>query len=185
MLRKIASLIVFLALLASSSALAQSTQVSAGGFTREVCSTLTVTASSAYTTGNEVGGLITLSPAYRAIAQGAPDNGGIVQSIRLTSKSVQTATFNAYQFISNPSATTWTDKTAPSINASDVTKVRPPVTLSIASSGLGTNTVYGTDAIARAHVAASQSDYWVLTVTGTPTFTSTSDLQFCVTYLLD
>jgi hypothetical protein len=184
MIRVIAGLI--LAFIASvSPALAQSTQVSAGGFTREACSNLTVTASSAYTTGNEVGALITLTTAFRALTQGAPDYGGIIQSIRLTSKSVQTATFNAYQFISNPSNSTWTDKTAPAINALDVTKVRIPIVMSTAYSGLGTHTVYGADLIGRAHVGASQADYWVLTVTGTPTFTAASDLQFCVTYLLD
>lgn len=158
-----------------------------GGLTVEACTgaSFLVTASSAYTANNEVGPLIALVPSFRGTGTAAPDPGGIVQSVRLNFKDAQTATFKAYQFIANPSATTWTDKTAPSINAADVFKVRPPLTLSTADSGLGTHTTYGQDAIARGHVAAGSTDYWVLTTTGTPTFGSTTDVQFCVTYLVD
>lgn len=156
-----------------------------GGLTVEACQTLTVTASSAYTANNEVGGLISLVPTFRGTGTAAPDPGGVVQSIRLDFKDTQTATFKAYEFSSNPSASTWTDKTAPAINAADPFKVLPPITLSTADSGLGTHTVYGSDAVARAHVASSSTDYWVLVTTGTPTFGSTSDVQFCATYLVD
>jgi len=180
----IAAILLFFGL--ATAALAQvGPPQTVGGMTREVCQTLTVTASSAYTANNEVGGLIALNPAFRSSAQGAPDQGGITQSIRLTSKSAQTATFKAYQFSGNPSASTWTDKTAPAITSADIQKVLPPLTLSTADSSLGTMTVYGADAIARAHISAAQIDYWILTTTGTPTFTATSDLQFCATYLLD
>ena len=156
-----------------------------GGMTIEACAVPVITASSAYTANNEVGPLITLTPTFRGTGTGAPDAGGIVQSIRLDFKDAQTTTFKAYEFSSNPSASTWTDKSGPSINAADVFKVLPPITLSVSDSGLGTHTVYGADQLARAHVASGASDYWVLVTTGTPTFGSTTDAQFCVTYLVD
>lgn len=156
-----------------------------GGFTHEVCVSSgsvnwpAVTASSAYSANNEVGGLITF-PAAWLNAQS-----GIIQSIRLNFADAQTAGFKAYQFASNPSATTWTDKTGPSINAADVNKVRPPISLTSNDSGLGTHTVYGADAIARAHSSPTTTDYWLLVTTGTPTFGSTTDAQLCVTYMQD
>lgn len=173
--------------LAPASAFAQvGAIVTTGSMTREACQTLTVTASSAYAAGNQVGQKITLNPVWRSAEQGAPDQGGIVQSLRLTSKSVQTATFKAYQFQTNPTASTWTDKTTPSITGADIQKVHPPLTLSTADSSLGTMTVYGLDGIGRITTgAANQTDYWILITTGTPTFTTASDLQFCVTYLVD
>ena len=156
-----------------------------GGLTREACVVPTVTSGSAYASGNSMGGLLQLNPAWRTSIQGAPDSGGIVQSIRVSFKDVQTAAFKVYQFTANPSNTTWTDKVTPAINAADVFTVRPPISLATGDSGLGTMTVYGSDAVARAHVGSGTIDYWVVVTTGTPTLATTTDMQFCVTYLLD
>lgn len=175
----------FIALLLTCTTASAQGVSTVGGLTVEACATLVVTASSAYTANNEVGGLISLKPTFRATGSGVPDSGGIVQSIRLDFKDAQTATFKAYQFSANPSASTWTDKTAPAINAADVFKVKGPITLSTADSGLGTHTVYQADAVARAHVASGATDYWVLVTTGTPTFATTADVQFCASYLVD
>jgi hypothetical protein len=173
-------------LLASTAAQAQIAPiVSAGALTREVCATPTVTAASAYVAGNVVGGLITLT-AFRSSAQGAPDNGGIMQSIRITSKSVIAGEMDVFQFNANPTNTTFTDKTNPAINALDVTKVLPMIAMATGSSKLGTMTVWGVDGLGRAHVGtAGQSDYFVMVTAGTPTFGTTTDVQFCATYLLD
>ena len=156
-----------------------------GGLTREACVVPTVTSGSAYAAGNSLGGLLQLNPAFRAQAQGAPDSGGVIQSVRIAFKDVQTAAFKAYEFTAQPSNSTWTDKATPAIAAGDVLLVRPPITISNNDSGLGTMTVYGADALARAHVGAGTIDYWVVVTTGTPTLGSTTDMQFCVTYLLD
>lgn len=142
----------------------------------EVCQTLVVTASSAYSAGNEVGGLVTLTIPQTAAGQ-------ILVSVRLDFKDAQTAGFKVYQFSANPSNSTWTDKSTPSINAADVFKVLPPLSLAANDSGLGTHTVYGQDAINRALARLSTSDYFVIVTTGTPTFGSTSDAQFCAAYL--
>lgn len=162
---------------------------SVGGLTREVCVPVVVTLNSAYTAGNEVGPLLSLSNMFRSSAQGAPDQGGVLQSIRLNFGAVHTSEYDIYQFSSNPSNTTWTDKTTPSINAADVNLVHPPLKLTNNASGLGTHTVYGADGIGRAHaagtatVAATTTDYFVIVTQGTPTFTSNP--QLCATYLLD
>ena len=185
-MRKLLLLLLFFPTLAWADA---GSVVTTGAQTIEACTgaSFLVTASSAYTAGNEVGPLIVLTPTFRGVGSNPPDSGGIVQSIRLNFKDAQTGGFKAYQFSTNPSSSTWTDKTAPAINAADVFKVRPPITLSSADSGLGTHTNYGADLIGRLHVALgpTTTDYWVLVTTGTPTFGSTTDAQFCVTYMVD
>jgi len=145
----------------------------------EVCVALTVTLSSAYTANNEVGGLVTVP-----IPATAP--GQILQSIRMDFKDAQTAEFDVWQFSANPSNSTWTDKTGPAINAADVFKVLPPFKLTNNASGLGTHTVYGQDAIARSLARTTASDYFVVTTTGTPTFTNgtaSTNAQLCASYL--
>jgi len=169
--------------LAAASAQPVGPVITAGGITTEVCATPVVTAG-AYGSGNVVGGLLTVAP-FRPAVTGAPNQGGILQSIRVTLKTVQTAEFDVYQFSSNPTASTWTDKAAPAINVADVAKVLPPIKLTTPASGLGTHTVYGSDAIARAKTGTTVNDYFVIVVVGTPTLGSTSDLQFCATYLVD
>lgn len=156
-----------------------------GGVAAGACSWAALTASSAYTANNEVGGLVTLSPAFLEAGS------GILQSIRLTFLDAQTAEFDVYQFSANPSATTWTDKTGPSIAAADVPKVKPPIKLTNNASGLGTHTVYGIDQLGRALSSGLSagfpvtSDYFVIVTTGTPTFGSTADATFCASYLQD
>jgi hypothetical protein len=143
-----------------------------GGVTKEVCTVPTVTAG-AYVAGNVVGGLITLSGAFGMA------NSGVLQSVRLTSRSTQTAEFDVTLFSAQPSST-FADHAAPSIVAADTLLVQPPVKLTNNSSLLGTATVYGADNIARGIKATGSSLYAIVTTPGTPTFTSTADLQLCV-----
>lgn len=142
--------------------------------------TPTVTASSAYTAGNEVGGLITFSSTVGIAGS------GVVQSIRVTSKTVQTGTLKLYLFNINPSNTTWTDKTAPAINSADVTSVIGVYLLSAPDSGLGTHTIYNLDGIGKAFsIASGTSLYGILVTSGTPTWGSTSDVAVTVNILQD
>jgi hypothetical protein len=173
--------------------------VTAGGWTDEACTgvgnqntPIVVTPSSAYAGGNEVGPLISLRFARKA--EGAPARSGIMQSVTLNSKSVQTAEFDVTFFIQQPSVpTVFVDKTTPSINSADVFLVRAPVKLTANWSPFGTHTNYGIDQIARAVklpsvVTSTPGDgfIWaVITTPGTPTFTSSSDLQLCIGMLKD
>ena len=175
------SLACIIALLLSPAAQAQQLPPNyvgrVGGVTNEVCVSPTVTAG-AYTAGNVVGGLITFPNAFLTA------NTGVLQSVRLTSKSVQTAEFDITFFSSLP-ATVFTDKTAPSIVAADVLLTQPPIMLTNNFSGLGTHTVYGADGIGRAVNEVGSSAYALITTAGTPTFASTSDVQLCAAWLED
>jgi hypothetical protein len=129
------------------------------------------TASSAYTSGNVVGGLLTFTNALNSVNQ------GVLQNIVVTSKSVQTAGLKLYVFSAMPSNTTFTDKTAPSINAADIDALVGVYTLGTADSGIGTATLYQLDGIGKAILGTSQNLYGVLVTTGTPTLASTTDLK--------
>lgn len=147
---------------------------------QEVCVTPKVTASS-YTAGYLVGGLITIAiPPTLAAAQ-------VLQSMRTDFLDAQTLEFDIYQLSSAPiggaSPSTFSDHQAPSIVAGDVFKVLPPIKLTSASSGLGTHTVYGQDAIGRALARTSINDYFLVVSVGTPTLGSIADMQFCASYL--
>lgn len=182
-----------LALVLLASTVPSRAQTASGQLTNEQCVTagdaasgantwLALTASSAYTSGNLVGGLITLLKTMVTVRH---PGAGVLQSIRLNFKDAQTAEFDVYGFSANPSATTFTDKATPSIAAADVFKVRPPIKLTTATSGLGTHTSYGTDAIARAALNGSTTDYFAIVAIGTPTFGATTGAQFCAAYLQD
>ena len=177
----LARLVAVTALLASTAASAQQLPSNYigrfGGVTREVCVSPTVS-TGAYSAGNVVGGLITLPAAFLST------NSGILQSVRLTLKSVQTAEFDVTSFSAQP-ATVFTDNAAPSIAAAAVALVQPPIKLTGASTGLGTGTTYGADAISRPINEVGSSAYALITTTGTPTFASTSDVQLCAAWLED
>jgi hypothetical protein len=178
----LARLVAITALLASTAASAQQLPPNylgrVGGVTTEVCAVPVITPSSAYTAGNSVGGLITLPAAFLST------NSGILQAVRLTSKSAQTVEFDIVFFSALPS-TTFTDKTAPAIGAADVLLTQPPITLTNNYSGLGADTIYGADAIGRPVNEIGTSAYALITTPGTPTFASASDLQLCASWLQD
>ena len=152
--------------------------LSVGGSTT-ITSSPTVTASSAYTLNNQVGGLLTFASAT------GPLLSGILQSIRVTSKSVQTTGLKLYFFTTNPTNSTWTDKTAPAINAADIPFLAGEYTLGGADSGLGTHTIWNLDGIGKAFASATSTLYGILVTTGTPTFASTSDISVTISVLKD
>lgn len=139
----------------------------------------TVTASSAYTAGNQVGGLLTFANAVGSAL------GGLIESVTVRAKSVQTAGLKLYVFSADPTNSTWTDKSAPSINAADLPSLLGVYTLGAADSGLGTMTVWNLDGVNKLFKSATTSLYGVLVTTGTPTFTSTSDISVTVTSIID
>jgi hypothetical protein len=151
-----------------------------GGKTVSVCVTPTVTASNSYGTNYVVGGLLTFSNAFTSTGT------GILQSVVVTVKKVETSGFTFYPFNSNPSNTTWTDAAVANINASDVAAVREPVALS-AASGLGTHTVAWGTGLGEAFAPVATSMYGILLANAALTnqFGSTSDVQVCVKVLQD
>jgi hypothetical protein len=174
---------VWLLLLATVGPL-QAQGAAMAGVTDETCTgqgqiaAITVTPLLAYASGNAVGSLITV-PAISRTGQS-----GVLQSVRLNIKSVQTSEFDIYQFQSPPTAT-FIDRMSPTLVGNDIFLVRPPIQLTGAYSDFGAMTVYGTDAITGARKGGSAADYFLIITKGAPTFATPSDVQFCVTYFFN
>lgn len=139
----------------------------------DVSITPTVTAG-AYTAGNVVGGLLHFTNVF------GPSFSGTLTDILVKSKSVQTTTYKLYLFSQQPSASTWTDKAAPAINAADLPYLLGVWTSGAADSGLGTETTNQLDNVASAIHSTAQDLYGVLVCVATPTYASTSDVTVSV-----
>ena len=152
------------------------------GRTGQPTATPTVTASSAYTAGNLVGGLMTFTNCF---ATGLTS--GVLQSIVIRARSVQSATFKLYIFSQQPTNTTWTDKTAPNINVLDLPFLIDIFLFAAPDSGLGTMTIYTQDGLGKsiANTANGQNLWGLLVTTGTPTFASASDISVTLGLLQD
>ncbi len=137
--------------------------------------------SPAYSAGDVVGGVLSFASALPAFSGGV----GLLQSIKITCKSVQTAGFKLYLFSANPSNTTWTDNAAPNMNVADLPNLLGVYSLTGNDSGLGTMTIYNLDGIGKVvNVNSSTTLYGVLVTTGTPTLTSTTDISVALGILL-
>lgn len=155
--------------------LSQRQVISVAGVTGAPSVTPTITSASAYASGNEVGGLMTFTNAVRNQQN---TNSGTLQSVIVTCKTVQFSGLDLYLFSSNPSNSTWTDKTSPAINAADVSKLILKVPLALIDSGLGTHTLYQATGINFPFNLGSSNTslYGVLVTRGTPTYGSTTDI---------
>ncbi len=138
------------------------------GRTTMATATPVVTSNGAYAAGNEIGGLMTFP------IGGA--GSGTLLSVRVTSRSVLTTALKAYIFTTNPSNSTWTDKSAIAINAADIASLLAIVTLNAPDSGLGTHTLWNVGAIGEQFVAANLYVVLVVVSAATLTSASTSDI---------
>lgn len=131
-----------------------------------------VTAGSAYASGNVVGSLLTFTACAR-LGVGS----GLLQSLIMTTQSAQTGQFDVLLFRDNPSASTFTDKTALSVNTADLDKLFGFVTLT-APESLGTPSMYQAQQLAMPFQCASGTTLYAVIVTrATPTFSSTSGVN--------
>lgn len=150
------------------------------GGTSQVQVTPTVTSASAYATGNVVGGLLTFPNIVNSTVKS-----GVLESISIAVKSLQTTSFKLYIFKGAPS-TTFTNKTAPAIVVGDADKLLDVYSFTTPDNGLGNNvTLYYSDAINRSLVLDGSSMYGVLVCLGTPTFTTTTDVIVTASILRD
>ena len=151
-----------------------------GGTTARQTAAPTVTASSAYATGNQVGTKLTLANAAR-VASGS----GVIQSVILNSKSAQTAQFDVIFFSSDPTGTTFTDKTAVAVAVADFDKVLGVAHITdwtaMGTTSVGTLTGVGLPFA----LPSGTAIYAMIVVRGTPTFTFTTDLSLSVRILQD
>jgi hypothetical protein len=146
-------------------------------------STLTVaqivTASSAYVSGNAVGGLITLAGINRGTGLSI-----LVQSVLVTSKSAQTNPMDLLLFNANPTGSTCTDKTAVSIVAADAGKLVGVAHVTDWTSG-GTASIGQMQQPPMGIAVPATTLYACLVTRGTPTWTSTSDVSVVVSSILN
>lgn len=144
----------------------------AGGITNPITTALTITANSAYSTGNVLGGLMTIANMAR-VAGGS----GLVQSTVANCKTNQTVSIDVIYFNANPSSSTFTDKTAFSVAAADFNKV-----IGVAHITDWTN--LGTPSTGQAQnqampfkLASGTTGYAVAVVRGNPTFSFTDGVS--------
>jgi hypothetical protein len=131
-----------------------------------------VTAGSAYTAGNVVGGKLIFRNAVDSQAKS-----GLLQAIRMVVKSIQTAGFKLAVFKGEPTNTPWADKVAPSLNSGDSSTLIGVFDLGSPEVSLGgTTSIYRTDNLAVPILLPGVDLYGVLLTTGTPTFTASDDI---------
>ncbi len=130
-----------------------------------------VVTAAAYAAGNVVGGLLTFTNVFDGALS------GYLQDIVVRTASAQTTGYKLYLFSDNPTATTFTDKTAlPALAAADRAKLLGVFSLGAADNSL-TTTLNQSDGLATRIYGVSSSVYGVLVVLGTPTYASTSDIS--------
>ena len=141
----------------------------------------TITASSAYASGNCLGTVID----FGAIAR-ASGGGILVAGAVLEDSSQQNAPIDLFLFNSNPSNGTYTDKTTPTFNATDAKLIRGVVPF-----GAYSNIGSGGSVCAIANVGiqillnGTQHMYGLLINRGTPTYTSTSAVTLSLSFIAD
>lgn len=139
--------------------------------------TPTVTAS-AYTAGNVLGGIMTFASALLGSPNASPTKwSAVLESICVKFKATAvTGEIDVAIFTASPLGGTYTDKTAPTFNTADAAKLVGVYALTVPESTLGTMTVYNLDGIGAVIDGASTSIFAVVTVKGTPTPASTTDV---------
>lgn len=145
--------------------------------TFRVAVTPTVTAS-AYTAGNVMGGIMTFANILLATPLVSPTKwSAMLETINVKFKAAAvTGEIDVAVFTASPAGGTYTDKTAPTSNVADVPKLVGTYPLTAPLSTLGTMTTYNLDGIGAAIDGASTSLFVVMTVKGTPTPASTTDV---------
>ena len=134
----------------------------------------TVTAASAYVSGNAVGGLITLTAINRASGTSI-----FVQSVAVASKSVQAGQMDLVFFNANPTGSTCTDKAAFSVAAADAAKMVGAAHVSDwTASALGSVGQMYQPAIGI--LVPATTLFACLVTRSTPTFTATTDISVMV-----
>lgn len=148
------------------------------GFTTSVEVIPTVTASSAYSANDVIGGLMTFNLMNRASGKGV-----VLQSILLKDWANQKPAGTLYLFNDNPTASTYTDHGALTIHADDRAKWKRDI--QVAASDWTTRTIGGASVAAcdlqgkcgGVIVPVAQAIYGIFVTTSTPTFAATTNFS--------
>lgn len=159
---------------------AEDSPLPTGGVQVSIVVTPTVTASSAYATGNNLGTIQTLTGAVRLSGGTA-----LLQKVVLNFKSAQTAQTDVLIFNASPSGSTFTDKTAVSVATADFDKLVGVVHVADCTSA-GTPTICQATGLALSVKAVGTANLYAVAVTrGTPTFTATTDVSMNLVFIQD
>lgn len=123
----------------------------------------------AYASGKVMGGVLRFIGSLEGPS-------GLLRSILLRSKSVQTSDFTLYLFSSNPSASTFTDGADPVLDPSDINKLIGAFTLTEPDSTLGVS-LYQLADINQAVSSPTSSLFGVLLAGGAATFVAADDVS--------
>lgn len=151
----------------------------ASGQSVEIAAALVVTAA-AYVAGNVMGGVIIFANALRS-----PSLSGVLNSVRVSDKKANTDARELWLFNANPAGSTFTDKAAPAIAATDIPKIIGRYVLGVPNSALGTHAHYELDGIGKVIQAATTTLYGVLLTQGTPTPNATGDISVAIGVVQD
>ena len=155
-----------------------------GGFTDSLTATPTITAG-AYSSGNLLGGLLTLAGAARVNADTGGLATGTIRTVTLTDKANQKSAVDVVFFVANPTNTTFTDHAAAAINVADLPNVAGHVSIvagDYISLAASTNAVATKGGLGISYkIPSGSSLYACLICRGTPTYASTSDVSLRVT----
>lgn len=137
---------------------------------------------SIYAAGQVMGGKLTLATAVESAA-----SGGVIGTVTITDKAKQNAAIAVVFFNADPSATTFTNHSALTVNAADQAKIIGHVVLAAAEYLSLSNIAVGThpNAGISFKLPAGTTLYACLISQGTPTYASASDLVLGVGILGD
>lgn len=151
-----------------------------GANTTLVSCTPTVTAG-AYHANDVVGGIQTIANAVRVSA-----GTGIIQSLTISDLAAQKAVFEIYLFSATPGTGTYTNNSAMDLDDTDALLCIGRIDVTEADyKSLADNSIAMIRNIGIPIKVAATSLFVVIRTTGTPTYTSTSDLKFTFGILRD
>jgi len=134
-----------------------------------------------YASGDSIGGLITLTNAAYALT-----GSGFISYITIADKDREGADIDVVFFTSNPSATTFTNNAALTINDADLVKIACVVNVTTDAIFVDNGVSYVSSANCPFDLGYNNTTlYAALVSRGTPTYTSTSDLTLRVGILQD
>lgn len=150
-----------------------------GGFDISPSFTPTVQ-NAAYSSGNAIGNLQTVTTAFRTTTRPT----GILNNISVWSKGGATTPLTFYVFESNPSASTCTDKSAFVLGAADIAKLiptTPPVlTPAVVGAGATATSASQQSPIMVQNIESTTNLYICIVVGGTVTPATTTDLVYSI-----
>jgi hypothetical protein len=148
--------------------------------TNTIASTPTVSTSPAYTSGDSVGGKISLASAVRLAG-----TGGTIASVTITDKGKQSAATDVVFFNADPSNTTFTDNGALTVHDTDLLTIIGVVPITSWAAFVDNSVGYANGLGLGFKIASGTTLYACLVTRGTPTYTATTDIQLTICIIPD